>query len=308
MGPGIALSFALGGFEVVLSGRSEHRLASELAGLERAAGEMIEYKLLDADAWHNARGRIQGEVALGPASSRCTYVVEAIIEDLSAKQTLLQELEELLGPEALLASTTSSLSPSDLQSGLINPQRVLVTHYIQPAQLMPVVEVAPGRKTAPEAVERASRVIERCGLRPVFCRDVPGFLFNRLQYAILREAVALLGDGVATAEDIDTVLKVAYAARLPGLGPFEHADLVGLDLVETIAKTIWSDLDCASDPEPGLIGELVAQGQLGMKAGRGFHDWRDRDPSAFKQQRDLAIIRRLQALNDEGRGEARERR
>jgi 3-hydroxybutyryl-CoA dehydrogenase len=115
VGPGIALSFALGGFEVVLSGRSDEKLAQGLAGVEQAGAAMVEHKLLREDAWHIARRRIKGEVDLGPAVRECTYVVEAIAENLEAKTDLLHRLEGLLGPEALLASTTSALSPSELQ-------------------------------------------------------------------------------------------------------------------------------------------------------------------------------------------------
>jgi len=128
------------------------------------------------------------------------------------------------------------------------------------------------------------------------CREIPGFLWNRLQFALLREALALVRDGVASVEDIEAILKYGYGARLPAMGPFEHADLVGFDLMCTVGAAIWPTLDCSTDPSQGIVGQMMRAGDLGMKTGRGFYDWTSRDPVEFSRQRDLEVVRRVKAL------------
>jgi 3-hydroxybutyryl-CoA dehydrogenase len=134
----------------------------------------------------------------------------------------------------------------------------------------------------------------------VLCRDVPGFLFSRLQSAVLREALALVRDGVASVEDVEAILKLGYATRLPAMGPFEHSDLGGLDLITKIADTVWPYLDCSQTTQGTPLARLVEQGDLGMKTGRGFYDWSERDPAAFRLRRDREVIRRVKTLQEEG--------
>ena len=165
---------------------------------------------------------------------------------------------------------------------------------------MLVVEVVPGDRTAPATVETAPALLLGIGRVPVVCPDSPGFIWNRLQAAVLREVVAMVREEVAGVEDIDTVIKQGYAVRLPAMGPFEHADLVGLDLITTVMATVWPHLDASRSPEDGPIGELVRQGQLGIKSGRGFYDWRWRDAEALRRARDAEIIRRRQFLRQAG--------
>jgi 3-hydroxybutyryl-CoA dehydrogenase len=299
MGPGIALSFALAGFDAVLAGRRREGVERAIEAMAASARVMIENDLLTTEGWELTRERVTGEVGFAAAAPRCTYVVEAIVEEMAVKRALLAELESLVSAETLLASTTSALSPTEMQRGLARPERVIVTHYAQPAHLMPVIEVVPGDQTSAETVERACAVLGRCGIRPVRCRDVPGFLFSRLQSAVMREVLALVRDGVATIEDIEAILKLGYAARLPAMGPFEHADLAGLDLIAHVADTVWPDLDCSHDPSSSPLACLIEQGHLGMRTGRGFYDWTARDPAEFRRRRDREIIRRLKILREE---------
>lgn len=296
MGPDIALSFALHGYSVVLAGRAEDRVAAAQRTMAASAQTMIEHGLLAETEWHAARERISGRVGFAQDAPRAGYVVEAIAEQMESKKALFAALEELVSPQTLLASITSALSPSELQRDLRQPERLIVTHYNRPAHLMPLCEVVPGTQTADSTVERAHAMLLSCGIRPVHCRDVPGFIFNRLHWALLREALALLRDGVASLEDIEDTLKLSYGARLPVMGPFEHADLNGLDLIATIAGSIYPHLDCSQDAAAGPLAELIAQGRLGMKTGQGFYDWTERDPDEFRRRRDEEIIRRLKIL------------
>jgi 3-hydroxybutyryl-CoA dehydrogenase len=306
MGPGIALSFALAGYVVVLSGRSQERLAMAARDMQAAAHVLIANDLLTPAAWRAAQERLSAEVGYA-AASRSSYVVEAISEDLALKQDVLAEMERLAPSETLLASTTSALSPSALQRGLRRPDRLLVTHYIRPAHLMPLCEVVRGAETSEASVQRACAMLQSCGIRPVLCRDVPGFVFNRLNLALVREALALLRDGVASLEDIEDTVKLGMGARLPALGPFEYLDLSGLDLIATVAGAVYPHLDCTQDVASGPLAERIAQGRLGMKAGRGFHEWPGERPAEFVRQRDHEIIRRRKLLRDEPRGTTAER-
>jgi 3-hydroxybutyryl-CoA dehydrogenase len=269
--------------------------------MQAAAHVLIANDLLTPAAWRAAQERLSAEVGYA-AASRSSYVVEAISEDLALKQDVLAEMERLAPSETLLASTTSALSPSALQRGLRRPDRLLVTHYIRPAHLMPLCEVVRGEETSEASVQRACAMLQSCGIRPVLCRDVPGFVFNRLQAAILREFVHLVEQGHVTPETVDAVMKYGYAHRLPAMGTFEHADLSGIDLVCTVSREIWPDLSRESDPDATLLGRLRAEGRLGMKSGRGFYEWSPDDAARFRRERDREIARRLRILRDEGAG------
>lgn len=296
MGSGIALDFALHGLRVNLVGRTAQSLERGRRAIEAALETVVAEGLVSAAAAEAALGRINPTTDRDGAVGDAQYLVEAVPEDLYLKRELFVELDRAAPLDAVLTSTTSGLSPTAIAAGMSRPERFVVTHYAQPAHLMMVVEVVPGERTAPATVELACEILRRTGHLPVVCRDVPGFIWSRLQMAILRECVALVRRGVAKPEDIETVLKFGYAHRLPAMGPFEHADLAGLDLIAAVAGNVWPDLDCATDPQAGPIGQLVGEGRLGMKSGRGFYDWTERDPEEFRRERDREVIRRLKIL------------
>jgi len=298
MGPGIGLSFALAGYPVTLSGRTQNRLARAALEVEAATAVMIDHGLLTADEGHDARQRMTWEIGLA-AAARSTYVVEAIAEDLALKQDLFIAIERLAPTTALLASTTSALSPTALQQHLQHPERLLVTHYIRPAHLMPMCEVVPGLATSEAIIQQARRALESCGIRALLCRDVPGFVFNRLHLALVREALALLRDGVASLADIEDTIKLGFGSRFPAMGPFEYLDLSGLDLIATVATAVYPHLDCSRDVASGPLADHIAQQRLGMKVGHGFHEWPGESPAEFVRRRDQEIIRRKMILRDE---------
>ena len=159
----------------------------------------------------------------------------------------------------------------------------------------------PGAASSEQAIQTTIGVLQATGKTPVLCPDIPGFLWARIQHAVLREFASLVGKGLVTPEACDTILKVGYASRLPAMGAFEHADLAGLDLINSdAAKAVWADLSNVSDPGETPVGALFEQGKLGMKSGEGFYNWRDRDPEAFKADRDAEIVRRVK-INRGGR-------
>ena len=225
--------------------------------------------------------------------------MEGIAENLAAKVELWRALDGVAARGGILCSSTSGLSISEMgrQSGY--PAQVIGTHFWNPPHLMPLVEVVAGQGTAEEVVQTTLNFCRSIGKVPVRVNaDVPGFIGNRLLHAMWREAIEIVGQGIASAEDVDKVVKMTFGIRLPVVGPLENMDLVGLDLVETIHQYLLPAL--AANHTPGkLLESLVQKSQLGMKTGSGFYDWKERDPAALIEARDRQIVRELKRIRRE---------
>ena len=294
MGAQIALSLALGGAQTVLWGRRREKLADAVQRCGDGFDALAAHGLADLKQRDATLSRIEVTDQLADAVAGAGFVIEAVAEDIAVKHALLKQAEGLAAPDAILSSTTSALGASDLQSVLERPAQFCIAHYAQPAHLVELVEVVPGAATSPAVAEATIGLLKATGKTPVLCPDIPGFLWARIQHAVLREFASLVGKGLVTPEACDTILKVGYASRLPAMGAFEHADLAGLDLITSdAAKAVWADLSNVTDPSDTPVGALAAQGALGMKSGAGFYDWRKRDPEAFKADRDAEIVRRV---------------
>ncbi len=294
MGAQIALSLALGGAEVRLWARREESLEPALERCGDGFDFLSREGLTEAEDRQAVLGRISPQTGMGAAVAGAGFIIEAAAEDLTIKQDLLRRAEGLAAPDAILSSTTSALSASEIQSALAQPENFCVAHYAQPAHLVDLVEVVPGKATAERTTAFTTKLLTDTGKTPVLCPDIPGFLWARIQHAVLREFASLVGQGLVTAVACDTILKVGYASRLPAMGAFEHADLAGLDLINSgAAKAVWADLSNVTDPGETPVGTLFAQGKLGMKSGQGFYDWTIRDPQDFKAKRDAEIVRRV---------------
>lgn len=295
MGAQIALALSLGGIRTVLWGRRNETLAPAADRISEALGFLIEAGLADRDQRASVLDRIRTTSDLADGVREGGFVIEAVAEDIAVKQSVLTAAEALVAPDTILSSTTSALSATGIQKALSRPANFVVAHYAQPAHLVKLVEVVPGRQTAPETTEAVVALLEATGKMPARCPDIPGFLWARIQHAVLREFASLVGQGLVDAETCDTILKEGYAVRLPAMGAFEHADLAGLDLMNgNAAKAVWADLSTVSDPADTPVGTLFAQGHTGIRSGQGFYDWTQRDPEAFKRQRDAEIVRRVQ--------------
>lgn len=296
MGADIALSFALGGEVVRLWGRREEGLAAARERMRANVAFVSSEGLVTEPDAAAALARVELTTERGRALDGVEVAIEAVSEQLELKRELLAAAERETPSDAVLSSTTSSLSPTALAEALARPEQFVVAHYAQPAHLMMLVEVVPGRRTGEEAVEAISALLRRTGKMPALCADIPGFVWSRLQQALLREFAYLVGRGDVTPETCDTVLKYGFAHRLPVMGTFEHADLAGLELMGEMAKQVWPDLSRDVDPDAGPIGELRRRGETGMGAGKGFYDWSSRDPDGFRRARDREIVRRLKLL------------
>ena len=231
-----------------------------------------------------AAERVTPCATVAEAVAGAAYVVEAALEDLAVKQRLFAEVEAAAPPQAILASNTSVIPITRIMEGLRDRSRALGTHWWNPPYLVPLVEVIGTAWTAPAVLEATLDLHCRLGKTAVHVkRDVAGFVGNRLQHALWREAIALVEAGICDAETVDTVVKASFGRRLAVLGPIENADLVGTDLTLAIHRTVLPEIDSRPGPSPYLEG-LVAEGRLGMKTGEGFRRWTDEEMAALRRR------------------------
>ncbi|GHG59101.1 3-hydroxybutyryl-CoA dehydrogenase [Sinomonas cellulolyticus] len=295
MGSQIAVVLAFSGQDVRLWVRDAAKIDATRRRVDLVMAQLVDNGLCSPTDTEAAAGRLSIRTSLSEAVADAGFVIEAIAEDLAAKQDVLRLAETVCDPTTVLSSTTSALNASEIGAALENPGRFVIAHFAQPAHLVDVVEVVAGASTSEQTVDAVNGLLAGLGKRPVRCPDIPGFLWARIQHAILREFVSLVEQGHATPADCDLILKAGLASRLPAMGSFEHADLAGLDLISgPAAQAVWADLSNASNPADTLIGKLVLEGRLGMKTGEGFYDWTIRDPDEFKRTRDEEIVRRSQ--------------
>jgi 3-hydroxybutyryl-CoA dehydrogenase len=218
-------------------------------------------------------GRVQLSKTLEHAVADADWVFEAAPERMELKQAIFEQLDASAPPHAILATNTSVMRVTEIAAKTKHPERVVGTHWWNPPFLVPLVEVVQGEQTDPSTVRSAMELLREAGKTPVHVkRDVPGFVGNRLQHALWRQALELVDQGVCDAEDVDTVVKASFGIRLPVLGPIENADLVGLDLTLDIHDYVLPTLDPPSQPAEGLR-RRVQDGDLGMKTGAGYRRW-----------------------------------
>jgi len=228
--------------------------------------------------------RISVHDTLAAAVADTGFVFEAAPEKLPLKQQIFADLEKVTARDTILASNSSALPSTEIGRKLEHRDRVVGTHFWNPPHLVPLVEVIQTEWTSPEVIAKTMDLLRDAGRSPVHVRrDIPGFIGNRLQHALKREAIALVADGVADAETVDTVIKDGFGARLAVLGTFEQTDLVGVNLTLDIHETLLRHLDRSTEPHP-LLRALVAQGKLGMRTGEGFRKWTPETAQAVRDR------------------------
>jgi 3-hydroxybutyryl-CoA dehydrogenase len=222
-------------------------------------------------------------------------VIESAPEDMELKQQLFARMDALARPEAILASNTSGLSITQIASRCRHPERVLTTHFWNPPHLMPLVEIVRGAQTADDVVASVRQLLLDCGKTPVLVKkDRPGQLGNRLQHALWREALYIVAEGIADPEEVDLAAKTGFGLRLPVYGIFEHMDAVGLELAFAVLDYVARDL-CSEPRAPAILPEMIRQGRLGARSGRGFYDWSQRDFNAVIRRRDEFLVEFLRS-------------
>ncbi len=294
MGSGIAQLFAYGGHTVVLTDVSEDILAGAEEKIRRSLERMADQGLARVDLIEPALGRIRTMSDLAEATRGARFVVEAVPEYLELKQEIFRRLDTLCPVEAILATNTSVISITQIAAKSLRQERIVGTHFWNPPTLVPLVEVVPGERTSPETVETTYALLAAVGKHPVRVKqDVPGFVGNRLQHALWREAVSIVEHGIADAEVVDEVIKFGFGMRLPVLGPLENADMVGLDLTLAIHDYILKHLESSPNPSP-LLTRKVAKGELGFKSGgRGFRDWNAEQMNRVRTDLELHLFKWL---------------
>jgi 3-hydroxybutyryl-CoA dehydrogenase len=265
MGHGIAQVFALAGHDVTITD-------TVMASLDSARARIL-VNLKDLGDDPKAVERVTAVANLASAVREADYVVEAVLEDLPLKKKLFAEIEKHVRPDTILASNTSVIPITKIMQGLKRRERALGTHWWNPPFLVPLVEVIETKWTSAAAVKFTMELHAAAGKQPAHVKkDVPGFIGNRLQHALWREAIALVEHGICDAETVDAVIKAAFGRRLAVLGPLENADMVGTDLTLAIHKTVLPAIDSRPAPSP-YLKRLVKNGKLGFKSGEGFRKW-----------------------------------
>ena len=276
MGHGIAQVFALAGHDVTITDSHKPNLDT--------AKQRIVVNLRDLGDDERAVERVTTVADLAGCVKNADFVVEAVLEDMPLKQSIFAEIEAHARPDAILASNTSVMPITEIMQGLRHRERALGTHWWNPPFLVPLVEVIGTQWTSQAAIDFSMTLHAEAGKTPAHVKkDVPGFIGNRLQHALWREAVSLVEHGICDAATVDAVIKASFGRRLAVLGPLENADLVGTDLSLAIHKTVLPAIDSRPGPSP-YLERLVKEGKLGFKSGEGFRKWSADEQAALRKR------------------------
>lgn len=290
MGHGIAQVFAVHGHPVRLYDPSAAALEAAPQRIRRGLAPFLKLGLHTPPEAERCLDNLTLCNDLEDACRGAQVVVEAAPEDLGLKQELLARAQAAAEADALLCSNSSALSVTGMARGLERPERLVGAHFWNPAPVIPCVEIVRGEKTSDRSVDETWALVAAAGKEPVLVRrEVPGFLGNRLQHALQREALYLVEQGIASPEDVDRVVKYGFGLRYALMGPLERADLGGLDVTYAVQQTVLSDLDNRTTPSE-LLRRRVLAGELGVKSGRGFYEWTPEKKERLQDRRDLALL------------------
>ncbi len=296
MGHALAQLFAMKGHEVALFDSNQSVLESAPDRIRNNFRIFIELGLAKPEDVERCLGLISLCPSLRDATQDAEIIIEAVSEKLPVKQKIFSELENYVGPETLLCTNTSAISISEIAEPLKRKEQLVGTHFWNPPHIVPCVEIIRSAYTSNEAFETAYDFMKRAGKKPVkVLKDVPGFLGNRMQHALWREAMSLVEIGIASPEDIDAVVKFGFGLRMPFLGPLETADLAGLDLTHDVQLYVFPFLENSATPLPILENKLE-EGKLGVKSLEGFHQWSRERVERVTQTRDRVLLKIAQLV------------
>lgn len=298
MGSSIALSFASHGFNVDMFDISQDRVKKGFDSVEASMGILLENGLLKKEELRDIPKRIKGCISLEQASAS-RFVIECAPEKLDLKQSIFQELEKYFPEDAVFATNTSGLSPSAIASKLVHKDRFTASNFWNPAHLLPLVEIMPGEATSPETLRIVKELMKKIGKKPVVLKkETPGFIGNRLQFALLREALHIVDSDIASKEDVDTAVKYGIGRRLGDTGPLETADLGGTHVYAAICEALFRSLS-NSETVSTILTDAVKNGDLGYTTGRGIYDWTDEGLSEIQHKRQQTLIEWLRRDREE---------
>ncbi|MDR0402999.1 MAG: 3-hydroxyacyl-CoA dehydrogenase family protein [Treponema sp.] len=256
------------------------------AGIRVNAAPLISKGILDVDKLERRLSRISFTTDIeGEGIKNADLVIEAVFEDMALKQKTFEDLEKHCSRDAVFCTNSSVMSPSEISSKLKHRDRFAGVHFWNPAHLIPLVEVIKSDATSDKTADTLMEVLAGVGKKPVLCKkDIPGFIANRMQHALWREAVYIVEQGIADAKTVDEAVKYSFGLRLPQLGPMENIDMVGLDLTYNIHHYIFKHLCSSTEPSP-LLKKLLDNGKNGFKTGEGFQKWTDE-----RQRQSAAVL------------------
>jgi 3-hydroxybutyryl-CoA dehydrogenase len=300
MGGGIAQVLALHGYKVVLGDVDGETAERARVRLVEQAREFEARGLLPEGAAKVIEGNLAAAGSIEEAVAAADYIAEAVPEEPSLKAGILRRISNAAPPRAIIGTNTSAIPIGELAESVAGPQRFLGVHWMNPAPFVPGVELIPGPDTAPDVLDLAEQLIRRLGKTPARVADTPGFVANRLQFALYKEAVQIVDDGVATPEQIDAVVSNTFGFRLALFGPFAIGDMAGLDVYESAFRTLEKAYGERFAAPEALVA-TVGDGNLGLKSGRGFLDVDPDNKPALLAYRDDAYARLSQLRTELGR-------
>lgn len=306
MGRGIALAFAWGGYEVALidlkprdASASERLQREAMDEMAASLASLAELGAMTDEAVARVLARIRAvpETLAAQALAEADVVFECVTETLDAKRDVLARLSSLARPDAILASTTSTMLVTDLVPLTAYPERLLNAHWLNPAYLIPLVELSAHPGTAPEVISRLRALLEDIGKVPVLCAAAPGYIVPRLQALIMNEAARMIEEGVASAEEIDKATRFGLGLRFSAIGVIEFIDYGGNDILYHASRYLAEHVSRERYTAPAIVDQLMQEGNIGLKSGQGFYDYRERDLPAYRKD---VLARTLGALKHAG--------
>jgi len=285
MGHGIAKICASAGLKVNMYDRDPAAVNRGYNNIIKLLQEDVDNGVLTEEASKTALANVTATADINETVKDIDMVIEAVVEILEVKQSVFKQLDELCDKHVILATNTSGLSPTDIAATSVNKERLVATHFWCPPELIPLVEVIPNAYTRPDVVEATAAWVEQIGKVPVkMNKECHGFIGNRMQYALLREALHIYEQGWADLEEIDKAVEYSFGRRYPVTGPFRSADLGGVDIFYNVSSYLFAELSDAKVPQEAFK-KLFDSEKFGLKTGEGFYKWNDSDAAAISQER-----------------------
>jgi 3-hydroxybutyryl-CoA dehydrogenase len=299
MGHGIAQLFATKGRRVYLVDSAKASLQAAEAQIRDNLDFMAEIGHITSPEAEAAAQRITYDTSLDGMLSKARYITEAVTENLELKKEVFKTLDRGTGESVILTSNSSSFDINEIAEKVTRKGRVIGTHWFHPPQITPCVEVIPGTATTKDVIEETFTLLEAIGKAPTLCKSAPGFVANRIQYALVAESLAIVDEGLASPEEVDRIVKTSFGFRLSAFGPFEVCDQAGLDVYNTIFKYFHKVFKRDVFKSPPILEEMVKQGRLGLKNGKGFYDYGAGAAARIRRERDKKLYARLKIFAEE---------